>query len=67
MLKSAEQIAREKIALYTAGLWSNGRCIVPGMPIVAAAAQAAAASPQFAKEIAEAAAEGDGLRVNGRD
>jgi len=51
MLKSIEQIAKEKIEMYMRPLIINGEKITNGWPIHIAAKKAIAAYPNFENEI----------------
>jgi hypothetical protein len=57
MLKSIEQIARAKLNAYMRDFVIGGVVISAGWPADIAARKAAAASPNFAKEIYEIAKE----------
>jgi hypothetical protein len=57
MLKSMEQMAREKIALYMRPLIIDGKKVCDGFRIEIAAKKAAAANPNFATQIYKIVAE----------
>ena len=57
MLKSMEQIAKEKLEQYMRPLVLGGKKIMDGWPVHIAAKKAVAAYPNFEKEIMKIASE----------